>query len=433
MEFAQEKVDVVIVGGGLVGTASAYYMARAGLKVCLLEKGDIAGEQSGRAWGFVRQQCRDPKELPLMIESNRIWQGLEEELGADLDWRQAGNMGLAEDAAAMAGYEGWVAVARDHDLDTRLLTAQEVADLYPGMKHRWAGGLFTASDGKADPSKTTWAFAQAARSLGADLRCDAAVLAIECGGGKVLGVKTERGSISCPRVLCAAGAWTSQLLAPLGRGFPQQRIRASVGRTTPITMPLPIATWAESLAFRQRPDGSVNLAAGDVADVDVTLTSLSDVKAFWPSFKDNHQYFNLRFGASLGRDLMARLGLGAGARSDPLRRQVIGQPAVNRTNTARALREFKRLFPGHETTELIEEWACYIDVTPDMLPVLGSVQGLDGLLVASGLSGHGFAMGPIVGRLMAEIMERGEASLDLEPLRHSRFAEGDFGPAYVIV
>src|SRR3990170_1652660 len=93
----EQKADVVVLGGGIVGCAAAYYLAKRGIRAVLLEKGEIAGEQSGRNWGFVRQQGRDPLEVPLMMEANRIWRDVERELGVGVDWTQGGNLKLAED------------------------------------------------------------------------------------------------------------------------------------------------------------------------------------------------------------------------------------------------------------------------------------------------------------------------------------------------
>ena len=92
---ADRRCDVVVVGGGIVGCATAYYLARRGVRVILLERGEVAGEQSGRNWGFVRQQGRDPAEVPLMVAANRTWRGLEQELDADLEWIQGGNLALS--------------------------------------------------------------------------------------------------------------------------------------------------------------------------------------------------------------------------------------------------------------------------------------------------------------------------------------------------
>jgi glycine/D-amino acid oxidase-like deaminating enzyme len=109
----ERRADVVVVGGGIAGCATAFYLARRGVRVTLLERGEIAGEQSGRNWGFVRQQGRDPFEVPLMMESNRIWRGLEQELDADIEWIQGGNLALAATPERAALFEEWLEIALD--------------------------------------------------------------------------------------------------------------------------------------------------------------------------------------------------------------------------------------------------------------------------------------------------------------------------------
>jgi glycine/D-amino acid oxidase-like deaminating enzyme len=120
------STDVVVVGGGIVGCASAYYLAKRGVSVVVCEKGDVGLEQSSRNWGFVRQQGRDAAELPLMMACNRIWQGLEAELQADLEWIQGGNLVLAYDHKRLALFEQWLPLSKEHGLETRLLTSQQL-------------------------------------------------------------------------------------------------------------------------------------------------------------------------------------------------------------------------------------------------------------------------------------------------------------------
>ena len=151
----EREADVVIVGAGIVGCAAAYFLARRGARVVVVERGRTHGEQSRKNWGFVRQQGRDPHEVPLMMESNRIWRGLEAELGADVEWTQGGNLALAADPARLALFEEWLPVARDAGLDTRLVRPRDLPGIVPGLAGQWAGGLHTPSDGHADPAKAT--------------------------------------------------------------------------------------------------------------------------------------------------------------------------------------------------------------------------------------------------------------------------------------
>ena len=210
------SADVVVVGGGIVGAASAWYLASRGLAVVLVEKGRVAGEQSGRNWGWVRQQARDPAELPLMIESNRIWRGLEAELGTDVEWTSQGNLAIARDPARIAFFREWLDVARAASLDTRLLTTtSEVRSLVPELAGEWLGGMYTPSDGHAEPVKATRAFARAAQERGATIAEQCSVDRIVVEGGRVVGVETERGPVRARWVICAAGVWSARLFVPL--------------------------------------------------------------------------------------------------------------------------------------------------------------------------------------------------------------------------
>ncbi len=244
MSAAMEgNADVVIVGAGIVGCATAYYLARRGVCAVVVDRGTVAGEQSRKNWGFVRQQGRDPLELPLVMEANRIWQTLERELGADLEWVQGGNLALAADDARMARFEGWLSMARQFGVETRLLRARDLPDVVPGIGGTWVGGMHTPSDGHADPEKATDALARAATTRRAVIQLGCAVHAVSTSSGAVSAVVTEQGEIRTSTVVCAAGAWSSRLLRTLGFSLPQRWVRGTVARTTPAPPVTPCAVW----------------------------------------------------------------------------------------------------------------------------------------------------------------------------------------------
>lgn len=422
----EHDADVVVVGAGIVGCATAYFLAGRGARVVVVERGPVPGEQSRKNWGFVRQQGRDPLELPLVMEANRLWQGLERELDADLEWVQGGNLALAADAERMARFEAWLPVAREHGLDTRLLRARDLDAVVPGLAGGWVGGLHTPGDGHADPERATDAFARAAIAQGASLHLGCAVQGVTTQAGAVAGVVTERGEVRAPAVVCAAGAWSARLARTLGLDLPQRWVRGTVARTTPAPAVTACAVWGPGVAFRQRRDGSFTIAAGGALDHDITLDSLRQIRFFLPSYWKNRALFRFHVGRPLLASLAAALP-GSAARRQPLVWDRGLEPRPNPVKVHRSLAELQRVLPGLPPLAIARAWAGYIDAAPDLVPVLGEVPGLRGLVLATGFSGHGFAMGPIAGRLVSELIVDGKPSLDLAGFRFSRFAEGAVG------
>ena len=422
----EREADVVVVGAGIVGCATAYHLARRGVRVVIVERAGVAGEQSRKNWGFVRQQGRDALEVPLAMEANRIWRGLERELGSDIEWVPGGNLALAADEARMARFEEWLPVAREFGLETHLLRARDLSAVVPGLGGTWVGGMHTPGDGHADPEKATDAFARAARSHGATIHFDCGVQALTTSAGGVTGVVTERGEIRASSVVCAAGAWSSRLLRTLGLALPQRWVRGTVARTTAAPPVTSCAVWGPGVAFRQRRDGSFNIAAGGALDHDVTLDSLRQVRFFLPNYWKNKALFRFHVGRPLLRSLAAVLP-GSTARRRPLVWDRGVDPVPNPVKVRRSLSELQHMLPALPKLEVARSWAGYIDATPDLLPVLGEVPALRGFLLATGFSGHGFAMGPIAGRLVSELIVDGKTSLDISGFRFSRFAEGAIG------
>jgi glycine/D-amino acid oxidase-like deaminating enzyme len=389
--------------------------------VVLFEKGRIAGEQSGRNWGFVRQQGRDPLEIPLMMACICIWQGLEAELQADIEWRQGGVLYLAGDAATMAKYEGWLDRVKPYQLDSRKLSGAEAAELLPGMARDWAGGLLTPSDGQADPVKTTTAFARAAERLGATIHTGSVVDAVETAGGAVTGLRTELGEIRAKAVLLAAGVWSDRMLRALGLNLPQLRVCSTVLSTTAVPEKTGLGVWSPQFGLRQRRDGCFNIGGGARVDHQIGIDSFRHFMTFRRALKGSKAQVSLGLGRHFLDDLRGHLdGAHLGRQ---LRRDRVLDPAPNRRTVAHCLDAFRATFPEFRDIDMTTAWAGFIEVTPDELPVFGPLPGIDGLVVATGFSGHGFGLGPITGRLMAEVIADGKASLDIGDFQFSRFAE----------
>ncbi len=412
--------DVIIMGAGIAGTATAYYLAKGGAEVVVCEKGRIAGEQSSRNWGFVRQQGRDPAEIPLMMEANKIWRGLERELNADLEWLSAGNMVTFDTAEEGAGWEAWRQTAANFGLDATILSRAEAEAVVPGNAFDCHGAIFTESDGQAEPNKVTAALARAAEGRGAEFLTECAVFEVETAAGAVSGVVTEQGIIRAPVVVCAAGAWSGRMLRTLGLKLPQMWIKGSVARTTPGPIVSHTATWT-GVAFRQRRDGTFNIAQRS-ADHDLTFESLLNLPSFLGSFARNKRDIKLHLNG-LAFDLLAGSFSKAALAKELVANRTL-DPTPNHKVLDHTLRELHRLLPQTAEVRIDRTWAGYIDMAPDMLPTLDALTNPKGLVLATGFSGHGFGMGPIVGRLISELILTGQPSLNLDAFRFSRFSDG---------
>ena len=319
-----EAADVVVIGGGIIGSSTAYFLARAGVSVALFEKGRIAGEQSGRNWGWVRQQCRSPVELPLMIESLAIWKELSAHLGEDLGFRQGGTLYLAGSEDELAGLAQWLGVARTHGLDTKVIAGRELADVFPGGS-RFVGALYTASDGRAEPSRAGRAIARGAARAGARVVSRCAVRGIETAAGRVSAVVTEHGRVATRAVVCAAGAWTRLFCGSLGIRVPQLPVLNSVARLAPAPKLLDGQAWSPALAIRRRADGGYTVAHGHSSLHSLVPASFREALKFLPALRASPDSVRLSFGRDFfacARDALAlgarrRVAVRAGARAQP--------------------------------------------------------------------------------------------------------------------
>jgi glycine/D-amino acid oxidase-like deaminating enzyme len=414
------EVDAVIVGGGIVGCTAAYHLARRGLRPLVLEQRTVAAQQSGRSFGFVRQQGRDPLELPLAIESNRLWRNLRDDLGVDAGWVQGGILTLAATESRMAEFEAWLGIARAHGLDTRLLRLGDVEDIVPGIRGTWAGALYTPSDGRADPRKATEALALAATSRGARVTTGCCVRSILTRGGAVTGVMTDRGEIRTSRVLCAAGAWSARLARTVGLTVPLRLVRSTVALTAPVPTLTPTGVWAPGVAFWQHADGRLNLSGGSAADHDLALDSLRHLQLFLPSYWENRSLFRFHVGRRLAHDL-GRLWPASARRRDARIYERDADPPPNLARVRSGVEELRHLLPRVGEVDIERSWAGYFDVTPDALPILGATPAPSGLVVATGFCGRGLALGPVVGRVAAELLTGEVPSVELRVFDPTRF------------
>ncbi len=367
--------DAVVIGAGISGAATALELAEAGLSVVLLDRWGPAAMASGWTLAGVRQSGRHPAELPLIRAAVRQWETLGERLGADVRYRQEGNLRLARTAAEVPVIEQLVRDQAAAGLDVVLLRGDAVQAAAPAVSPDVLAACHCATDGHADPAATVNAFVEAGVRAGVATRFGERVQAIETGGGRAVAVRTDRGRIACDQVIVTAGVLGNELLAPLGAAMPIEVQLVAAMRSVPLKPVLRqvIGVANADCAGRQQADGCFRVTSG----------------------------------------------------ARPFTGVVVGgvRPAVHPPAEALGLvvQTFGAVVPAFADAPIEAVWAGLIDLTPDALPVLDHARGLANVVVGMGFSGHGFGLGPVTGRILAGLATGTNPAFDLAPFAAARF------------
>ena len=419
-----DAVDVVVIGGGIIGTCTALELAERGLKVALFEKGRIAGEQSGRNWGWCRQMGRDSREMPLIVESLRLWRGMNQRTGADTGFTQCGIAYMEADEKGLQQREAWAAKnARPFQVNSRIVRGGELDKLVPGASARFAGALYTDSDGRAEPQRAAPAIAHAARNRGAHIFTGWAVRGIETEAGKVSGVMTERGRVRCTSVVYAGGAWSRRFLGNLGLDLPQLITLSNVQATEPLDLPYATSFAGGKYAVRKRADGGYTIAHNAVTVSDIIPASFKYLRAFLPALRSEWPNLKLRIGKRFVSEAMLASHWSLDEMS-PFEKVRVLDPEPVDWVLRDCLDELARDHPGFKGVRIASKWAGVIDVTPDAVPVISGIDQIPGLFLSTGFSGHGFGIGPGAGRLMADLVTGRTPVVDPAPFSYTRMIDG---------
>ena len=419
-----ERTDVVVLGGGIMGVMTAWHLAERGLAVVVCEKGRVAGEQSSRNWGWIRQQGRDFAELPIMMESRRIWAALADEMPG-LGFQSHGVMYLARDHGEMFGFEEWMIEARAQGLDVRLQSTTQIYGRLPQASVQWVGGLFTESDAQAEPWVAVPLLAAGAVRRGAVIVEDCAVRRLDLAAGRVAGVVTERGRIACDQVVVAGGAWSSLFLRAEGVNLPQLSVVASVAQTEPMPEVFQGSMADDRMGLRRRADGGYTIAPGGRHDYLIGPDSFRNFAPYLSVLKRDFRStrFHLRAPADYP-DGWGTVRNWSGDEVSPFERMRILNPRPNLKFLGKVQDDFAAAFPDLGRPAIRTAWAGIIDAMPDVVPVIDRVAALPGLVIATGLSGHGFGIGPGLGRVVADLVAGDAPGHDLSRFRLSRFSDG---------
>ena len=375
--------DIIVVGAGISGAATAYELATAGMRVTLIDRYGPAAMASGWTLAGVRASGRHPAELPLAQAAIADWEQLADKLDAPTHYTQRGNLRLALTEAHRQSLTAMVAEQRAAGLTIEMLDADALHGLAPAVAPHVLGGSYCPTDGHADPSATVSAFCAAAERAGATLRFGEQVVAIETQAGRVTGVRTERERIACGGVVLATGVMGNALLAPLGLEVPMTPRAVTLLRTVPVAPVLQqvIGVADASCAGRQEVDGRFRFTGSG--------------------------------GPWSGGTGFADAAVRDGRRPGPRLRPKVG-------DIAHVAGLFGALVPAALEAPLDDCWIGLIDSTPDALPVIERA-GPDGLVLAMGFSGHGFCLGPVTGRICASLARGDTPNLPIEPFKLDRF------------
>lgn len=422
-EKLPESADVVVIGGGIIGVTTAYELAKKGIHVVLVEKGRIAAEQSSRNWGWCRKQNRDPRELPLIKYSLERWGNLAAEIGVDLGFRRTGLTYVTTQLAELATWESWNKIAREYEIDSRMISGAEAKTLTAGTSGQWVGGTTCATDGRAEPSLAVPLLAEAGRKLGVSIHQHCAARGLETAGGKISAVITEQGVIRTQTVVCAGGAWASMFCRRHSIDLPQAGVYGTSMRTGPAPEVLAGALSVPGLALCRRLDGGYTLGLAGRGRVEITPQGLRYARKFWPTFRERSKGLKIRIGGSFLKGPGASRNWGLDQVS-PFEEIRVLNPAPDLALVQEAENALGALYPALSGVKVAEAWGGFMDSTPDGIPVISSIDSLPGFFVSAGYSGHGFGIGLAAGRLTADLVTGETPIVAPHAFRYSRLIDG---------
>lgn len=372
------QADVIVVGGGIMGAASAFFLRQRGRSVILLERGLVGQQASGVNFGNVRRQGRFLPQLPLANRSRAIWGRLNELLGEDAEFLPTGHIRICYRDEQVGVLEQYAKDARTYGLDLEMIGRNALRERFPFIGPEALAGSYSPTDGHANPRLAAPAFGRAAARNGAQVFENTEIAVVEKAGEDFLVSAADGRQFRAPALLIAAGAWGTHLSSQFGEPVPQSVHGPQMGVTEPLpyrikpVLGVSTTVTEEVVYLRQIPRGNVIFGGGNRG----------------PAYPD-------------------------------LRRSY-----VLPTNTMNQLPQLKRLVPALANVNIIRVWSGIEAYLPDDRPVMGPSSRVPGLYYAFGFCGHGFQLGPGVGDVMAELIDAGATSTPLDPFSIARFLQG---------
>ena len=369
-----QTADIVIIGGGVMGCAIAYNLAKAGLKPVVVEKSDIGGEASGSNGGGVRQSARNLKEMPLAMESVQIYGQLHEELGMDVEYVREGNLRLCTTDEELEAMRQAVKNQKEVGLHLEMLDRKQVLEINPHVGEKIIGASFCPTDGHVNPFLVTYAFFLKAKSFGARFFTHEEAKEIRMQKGRVTAVVTEKNVFETDLVIDAAGIAGRKVANMVGLDLPLRSIFSEA-----------LITEAYPPLFKQMVGHAKGLFYG---------RQTAHGSFFWGGFVGTEQFIYRE-----GKPLFHYIG------------PAISQMVID-------------FFPVLKDLNVIRMWSGLIAQMSDAIPVLGFTQEVPGFVFATGFSGHGFGLAPVIGRLISELILDCKTSMPISDFCYGRFQKG---------
>lgn len=372
----QGRAEVVVIGGGAVGTSIAFHLAEAGTHVLLLERDELGSGSTGKAAGGVRAQFSDPVNIALGARSLHAFERFAERPGGEIDLRRHGYLFLLSDPADVAEFENSVRLQNELGVPSRMLTAREAGELSPLVSVEGVlAGAFSPTDGHCTPDAVVQGYAAGTRRFGGDVRRHCAVEGIEVSGGRITGVRTDAGTVATPTVICAAGAWSAEVGAMAGVELPVRRLR----RQILVTEPVP---------------------------------GLPDRLPFTIDFSTGFYFHDEGPGLLMG---MPDPVESTESRTDDRWLDGLADTVARRAPALAALGAAHR-------------WAGLYELSPDHNALIGTSSEVDGFHYATGFSGHGFLQSPAVGEVVRDLVLGRPPEVDVAGFSVERFARAAHRP-----
>ncbi|MCD9021141.1 NAD(P)/FAD-dependent oxidoreductase [Cohnella silvisoli] len=395
-----DSAEVVIIGGGIIGMAIAYYAAKLGMDVVVVERGEVAGGTSSKCDGNILAIDKDPGfDSQMSLKSQELIAELVHELDEEFEYRAPGSILVCESDEEMIAAERWVARQKEAGLPFRMLDRQDLRDEWPYMADDLLGGLECATDSTVNPVLLTYSLASTARRLGARIVTNTAVTTILLDEQrKVRGVETSNGTIMTNTVINAAGVWSKLLGQMVGIDIPIEPRKGHIL----------VASRTANIGQRKVMEfGYLISKFGGKRKVDPEFEKYGIALVFEPTASQN-----FLIGSS-------RQFVGMDTRVDQQVIRLIAERAI-------------RFFPVIEHISMLRAYAGLRPWTPDHLPIVSQIDEIPGLYVAAGHEGDGISLAAVTGKVISEMLSGTSTCIPTEPLRYDRFRNGHVHQEVVI-